>query len=190
MLADGRFGRSLSAWKGFFIPFPPSFVGRMSDPTLGQIALRRFCAVLDRDARRQRGSQNGSPKAPGSVFAKDWTPAFPYDAQDVGAAPVGVAEQRRAEDRREGPRNVVTGSRASSHGGTSLRTKPYLWRAETVSSRAIEVVDPKSGLRPPTTGSWSLPDRHVPDLGRRAGPGRLPAHPTLNNPFSLPVSPG
>ena len=52
----------------------------------------------------------------------------------------------------------------------------------------VRLVDPKSGVRSPTTGSWSLPDRRVPDLGWRAGPGRLPAHPTLNNPFSLPVS--
>src|SRR6188472_2500592 len=176
MLADGRFGRSLSAWKGFFIPFPPLFVGRMSDPTLGPIALPDSARSSTATPAGQRGSQNRFSKAPGSVFAKDRTPAFPYDAQDVGAAPVGVAEQRRAENRREGPRNVVTGSRASSHVGTSLRTKPYLWRAEIVSNRTIEVVDPKSGVRPPTTGSWSLPDRHVPDLGWRAGPGRLPAH--------------
>jgi hypothetical protein len=53
--------------------------------------------------------------APDSVLAKDWTPAVPYDAQYVGTAPLGVAEQRHAKDRRERPGDEVTGSRVLSH---------------------------------------------------------------------------
>jgi hypothetical protein len=73
-----------------------------------------WCRLALRPPGSALGKNACSP-ASVSVGPKDWAPAAPYDAQDVGVAPVGVAEQRPANAPHDGPWDVVTGPGLAPH---------------------------------------------------------------------------